>query len=425
MLGNVSTQQVSASYSLDIDLLDISYGVDSGDSPLIPPSREGILAANNASIASSIPVSLDPTQPYLYLPNSTCAAIAQNLPLTYMPQYDLYIWNTNDSRYTDTVTSPTYFSFTFRGSATNLTIKVPFQLLKLTLDASLVGTATPYFPCQPPKPFRPYSLGRAFLQAAFIGVDWDKQPVGEWYLAQAPGPNTASQPSQVPFGGIVTSASSDWSGSWQNHWTPIAKPGRITTLSTGAIVGTVLAVFILVAGIFIGVALFCVRRRKGRRITGSFTPEQQATFLGADGTPMMVKTTPEVPQDEVFEAPSPGPTELRSGQGEHHELLGSPEDSSRSPEDSSRSTEYLSPSPEDSSRSPEESSPKSPEYLLPELQFSPVDEKTLSPQRQKPPRPPKPVSLQRKPVLGQRTERDSRGVSWMSVDEGGKKSGSK
>ena len=32
-----------------------------------------------------------------------------------------------------------------------------------------------------------YTLGRAFLQAAFVGVNWEPD-VGLWFLAQAPGP---------------------------------------------------------------------------------------------------------------------------------------------------------------------------------------------------------------------------------------------
>jgi hypothetical protein len=39
------------------------------------------------------------------------------------------------------------------------------------------------------------TLGRAFLQAAFICVNWGANDTGKgsWMLAQAPGPNTPSQ----------------------------------------------------------------------------------------------------------------------------------------------------------------------------------------------------------------------------------------
>lgn len=51
-----------------------------------------------------------------------------------------------------------------------------------------------------------YTLGRAFLQAAFIGVNWQPQsPPGNWFLAQAPGPNTASAALTVPIAATASS----------------------------------------------------------------------------------------------------------------------------------------------------------------------------------------------------------------------------
>ena len=84
---------------------------------------------------------------YLYLPSSTCAAIAKNLPVTYDAGKALYIWNTPDPQYARIVTSPTYLSFVFRGSIGTLTIKAPFHLPNLTLEEPLMSIHTPYFPC--------------------------------------------------------------------------------------------------------------------------------------------------------------------------------------------------------------------------------------------------------------------------------------
>ena len=75
-----------------------------------------------------------------------------------------------------------------------------------------------------------YSLGRAFLQAAFIRVNWD-QGLGKWYLAQAPGPSTASVPSRTIFKSTLTTSSSKWADTWNGIWTalPVASPNVSTS----------------------------------------------------------------------------------------------------------------------------------------------------------------------------------------------------
>ena len=292
IVGPVSSQSPKGDAESDfiIDLLDIGIGVDNGGSPFSYSSQEGLLSSGNSSISSDgIPVTMNPSSPYLYLPNSTCAAIAKDLPVTYNAGKALYFWNIDDPQYTRIVSSPTYLSFVFRGHTGNLTINAPFQLFNLTLEAPLVSNPTPYFPCQPPQaPGGSYSLGRAFLQAAFIGVSWAGQGLGEWYLAQAPGPNTDSNPQSTPLTSTSPiGLSNDWADTWRGHWTALpnstvsAIPGSTssptttpaTTSSTLAIqishslpggaiagiaVGAVCAVLVA-----IGVAVLLLRRRRG------------------------------------------------------------------------------------------------------------------------------------------------------------------
>lgn len=124
----------------------------------------------------------------------------------------------------------------FRGSNGNLTIKAPFQLLNFTLEAPLVSNLIPYFPCQPPQAQgNSYSLGRAFLQAAFIGVSWTGQGEGEWYLAQAPGPNTDRNPQNKPITGAPPfGLSSDWADTWRRFWTALPTSTVISTKPAAA-----------------------------------------------------------------------------------------------------------------------------------------------------------------------------------------------
>ena len=231
IVGPVSSQSTN-SLQFAIDLLDIGIGVDHGGLPLSSLPQQGLLSQGNSSLLNTgLPVTLNPSAPYLYLPNSTCAAIAKNLPVTYDAGMALYFWDTADHRYGKIVTSPTYLSFVFRGSSGNLTIKTPFQLLNLTLEEPLVSISTAYFPCQPPQgPEGHYSLGRAFLQAAFIGVNWASAGESVWYLAQAPGPNADTNPQSRSFNSSPVGTTEEWADTWDGFWT--ALPSSTVTSKT-------------------------------------------------------------------------------------------------------------------------------------------------------------------------------------------------
>lgn len=222
----------------EISLLDIGIGVEKGGSPFESgfKSKSGLLL-NSTGHQTSVTVNPNPGIPGLYLPGKTCQEIAKYLPLTFDTSLQYYLWNTDDERYQKIITSPSYLSFTFPwtgGSNSNITIKVPFLLLNLTLDAPLVSTPTPYFPCIPIDPTGGdvYRLGRAFLQTAFTGHNFIE--THSW-LAQAPGPGTARNglgvdrvDLQAHATAIETNDDPDgakWAASWEGYWEPLAEDG--------------------------------------------------------------------------------------------------------------------------------------------------------------------------------------------------------
>ncbi|KAL8645378.1 MAG: hypothetical protein Q9226_007335, partial [Calogaya cf. arnoldii] len=291
VLGSVSSQPYTGDQLL-IDLLEIGIGVDNGASPFPFAQKQGILRQDNNSIGDSVQVSLDPLAPYLHLPQSTCDALASYLPVSYQSKYNLYFWNITDPRYKPLVRSPSFLSFVFRAPSlpqAKLTIKVPFQLLNLTLQAPMIEIPTQYFPCRPPQAggthASAYALGRAFLQAAFLAVNWDPDG-GQWSLGQAPGPDTARAPQQEQFSNRLKSSTASWSDSWKSHWTPIKETvstvnstgPTITTdtaapkpgLSTGAKIGIGIgcaAALALVAGIGLGFYRSRSRAREASKIS--------------------------------------------------------------------------------------------------------------------------------------------------------------
>lgn len=220
VLGDMSSQPYNGT-KFPIRLLDIGIGVVTGDSPWNSSNITGLLTLDNSTQQqprdAGTEVLLTGADPYLYLPQRTCDAITTHLPVSYHTSLELYIWNTKDTQYLKIVKSPSYLAFTFAANASStadtngnhtITIKVPFALLDLRLEPPLVDEEMAYFPCMGTATTAadggPYVLGRSFLQAAFVGVNWalkgegqgQGQGQGNWFLAQAPGPGYSQSESE-------------------------------------------------------------------------------------------------------------------------------------------------------------------------------------------------------------------------------------
>ena len=333
-LGVISSQAYSIDH-LPIDLLDIGLGVAEGHTPLPFNYKSGLLAAGNSSIGVALSVLVEAPIPYIYLPKSTCDAITSYLPVTYQKKYGLYFWDVESPRYKLIVSSSAFLSFTFRldgGISQNFTIKVPLALLNLTLTSPITTEPTAYLPLRPqPAPGGKHALGRAFLQAAFVGVNWQTALPGNgdgaWFLAQAPGPNT---PSQNPATTIemrdrsLIGSENDWTDSWKGAWTVLSdqtsssngssssRPGGQAEsdaggLSSAAIAGIVVGVVALLL-LCAGVAFVFFRRRKRAR----HDEVQEVSYQDQPGLEMNTAHVQSY-SDQKYTNSGFGPNELGTG----------------------------------------------------------------------------------------------------------------
>lgn len=185
--SRVLTQPPTSTTS-SLTLTDISLDVTRGgyawQNAGSPGPIPNLLRANGSRIAS-LQVQPRPGVAYMYLPRQTCDAIANQLPVTYNEAFNFYFWHTESQWYRDIITSPHYLSFSFAESP-NTPINIPFALLNLTLTSPLTSSTTQYFPCSPSGSPGTWTLGNAFLQAAFLGQNWETQRL---FRTQAPGPD--------------------------------------------------------------------------------------------------------------------------------------------------------------------------------------------------------------------------------------------
>ena len=241
----------------------------------------------------------NPASPYISLPLGTCEAVASHLPVTWNADIGFYTWNKNDPKFAQIVDSSAYMEFILTdATATNISIKVPFTLLNLTLESPIVDTPTPYFPCQPlNSSYGFWALGRAFLQSAFLGVNYD---LNKTFLAQAPGPNQNQSvihpidSSDDSLNTIQPDALGSLVTSWQDTWSsPNCSGGSSAStvevgmasddgLGRGAIAGIVVVVVVVLAAI--AGAFFYLRRR--RRVRARATAA--ATNASSSSEPMVV-----------------------------------------------------------------------------------------------------------------------------------------
>ena len=365
VLGDAAVIDVSQDEMMIVPLLDIEIGVETGGTPFnssvpYPGSASETNASyitgllqQNASFHDGQPTIIDPQVNYMFLSPETCSNIAQNLPVTLQPNIGLYTWDADKSTVAPIVHSPAYLAFVFAHSGTgNITIKVPFALLNLTIEPPIVATPQQYFPCRPlqaENEFGYLSLGKAFIQAAFIGRNWD---ANKWFMAQAPGPGIG--PSNLRLidrddNAIMTSDPiGNFETSWAQYWTPISHSGispektppnssstfsgadsSSSGLSNGAKVGIGLSTCSVGFALF-GIALYVgIRIRKRRHIGpaerhGRLTLRQEprmvqekdaTTFIPEIGTGLL----PEMNALGVQEKDA-GPAASEVGTGMAHEL---------------------------------------------------------------------------------------------------------
>lgn len=327
-------------------LIDIEIGVESGGSPFNVSGYSGLFVLEDEAIPiGPVGTGIASGDPYISLPQPTIDRIVEKLPVYFDSSSKYYLWNTTNGSYEKVVTSASYLGFIFAPSGgQNVTIKVPFMLLNLTLEASASGLATDvaYFPVQYMSTLDPTGstiifLGRAFLQAAFWGVHWYGNNVsnGVQWLAQAPGPGGKSkaglghEPHSIPLGPHTLdlyTGSNLFNVSWADTWTllPLVASQKNSThgshhkqqqqhhkIANGAIAGIVIGVVLFAALVF---GIFFISRRKKRSQLRRSRAKQ-----ASDET----YEKPELPNEPSGRRELDGSDlqhELPDGKGMHHEL---------------------------------------------------------------------------------------------------------
>ncbi|KAM3425356.1 peptidase aspartic [Cercospora zeina] len=205
---------------------------------------------------------IDSTVPDIWLPVEACRAFEVEFGISYDNTTNLY--TVNETLHDALLERNASVTFTlaqnFQSSPT-VRITLPYASFDLTAKPPYKGLAnnTRYFPLQRAQNDTQYTLGRTFLQEAYLAVDWEsaKFNVSQVLWSQSP------QQHLVP---IIPSIKSDRTPSGGDD-------GSSSSVSTGAIAGV--SVGAVAAFVLLGVLLlFWLRRRRRTAADGEAADEK-------------------------------------------------------------------------------------------------------------------------------------------------------
>lgn len=152
------------------------------------------------------PAFIDSTIPYLYLPLDVCLQFEEAFGIVYDNATGLYL--VNDTLHSSLLSQAANVTFTLTNvtSQALVDITLPYQAFDLTADWPLVKQKTRYFPLKRAKDNSQTTLGRTFLQEAYIVADyersnfsiyqrkWDANAVADIQPISPPGTADTAQP---------------------------------------------------------------------------------------------------------------------------------------------------------------------------------------------------------------------------------------
>jgi hypothetical protein len=193
--------------------------------------------------------------PELWLPLSACQLFEQTFNLTYDSTSGLYLLSA--AQHQALLASNPNITLTVShspGDGKTVSISFPYAAFDLTAKSPYqgIGSDMSYFPLRRAVNDTQYTLGKVFLQEAYLIVDWER---GNFSVSQCLWQSN-SQPNIVSISAKNATATGSGGGSGMNS--------AIAGLGTGAIAGIIVAI-VAVAVLATALAFFLCQRRKRRR----------------------------------------------------------------------------------------------------------------------------------------------------------------
>lgn len=250
---NDLTFAFAADFSRDLTvyLQKVSYDT-TGSSPLL---------------TEDIPIFINSMVSHLWLPTDVCKRFEEAFNLTWSDKAQLYLISDDDHNRLSSLNPTLTFTIghdTVDGGSVEIVL--PYGAFDLRGSPPFVSPASRYFPLKRAERADQYTLGRVFLQGAYVVADYERQTFS---VSQALFPD-ATRKSNTTIVAIdapsveqtsTLPTATDTLGSEQT-----SKPSA--GIIAGAVVGSVVGILLIVAGV-----LWWLRQRNSKRYSGGTTEE--------------------------------------------------------------------------------------------------------------------------------------------------------
>ncbi|KAK4216425.1 aspartic peptidase domain-containing protein [Rhypophila decipiens] len=227
-------------------------------------------ADSRTILSEPIDIFIDSTDPNLWLPQEACEVFEEAFGLTLDETSGLYL--VNDTHRNSLLDSDAQVSFRLsdvKAGGDTVTITLPYAAFDLTAEAPLVQSSSHYFPLKRAANATQYTLGRVFLQEAYLSADYERKVFNVsacvWNQGAEQNIVTITSKDSGSNGGSGPSSSGSLSG------------GTIAGIVVGAVLGALLIIGLI--------AIFILRKRrkwlkKGFTAAGPQTKPDVAVLSG-------------------------------------------------------------------------------------------------------------------------------------------------
>ena len=208
-----------------------------------------VSGSTTATILSDpIDIFIDSTDPNLWLPAEACDAFEEAFGLTLDSQSGLYL--VNDSHRNTLLDTNAQVSFRLsdvKSGGETVTIVLPYAAFDLVAKNPLVGAESHYFPLKRANSSKQYTLGRVFLQEAYLSADYESKV----FNVSACTWNQGAKEDIVP---ILSDGSGSRGGGGGGSGGSSLSKGTIAGIVVGAVLGALLIIALI--------AVFILRKRR-------------------------------------------------------------------------------------------------------------------------------------------------------------------
>ena len=276
------------------------FGPDTSRDLVVPIQSITSDASNSRLLSDVIYAYVDFLIPHIWLPLEVCRAFERAFGITYNETAEMYF--VNDTLHDRLVSQNPNVTFTlgFPGSTKDDTVDIVMHYgsFDLMADYPIVKNATRYFPLKQAQNYSQYTLGRAFLQDAYVIADYDRS---NFSVSQAVFPN----------------------GSNTQQIVAIHRPGDTLSptyrkaLSTGAIAGIAVAAVVSSSVIVTAIIRYELCKKTVRH---GVRKSSKVTGMHAAGPEPGGEGLQNIQQSDYIEMPVTDPKELTADEARRPEL---------------------------------------------------------------------------------------------------------